>query len=55
MVDDVVVQHFDAVASDRTHCQLTLTRQPQLAHDEDIERCREVARDFVGDRDAATR
>jgi hypothetical protein len=55
MVDDVVVQHFDAAPGNCTHCQLALTRQPQLAHYENIERRREVVRHFVSDGDAATR
>src|SRR5439155_9294745 len=49
------VHDAHAAAGDSTHGKLTMARHPELTHQEDIKRRIERRRDFVADRDAATR
>ena len=52
---DVRIQHANAAGGDGAHRQLSMTRCPQLAHEEHVERSVKRRRDFKRDRDAAAR
>jgi hypothetical protein len=49
-IDDVIVQHLDSTYRDRSHSKLRMCRQPQLAHEEDVERSLKRLRHFKPDR-----
>ena len=51
--DHVLIEHDHAAAGDGPHRQLFVARQPELADEEDVERCVQGPGDLVGDRHAA--
>jgi NTP pyrophosphatase (non-canonical NTP hydrolase) len=46
LIDDLVVQGHHSATRDSTEGELPLHRRPQLAHDEDVERCADRAGDL---------
>lgn len=51
--DDVIVQNADAAGRDCAHGELLVAGDPELAHDENVERGADSACDLKGDRDTA--
>jgi hypothetical protein len=51
----LVIEDARAAGGDRTHCELFVTGDAELADDKDIERRIERAGDFIGDGHAAAR